>query len=554
MIKNLYIENYALIDKLELNFGKGFTVITGETGAGKSIIIGALSLLLGQRADNSVLFDKNKKCIVEGQFDISLLNINNIFDENDLDYDGICIIRREINDNGKSRAFINDTPVNLTILKEIGEKLIDIHSQHNTLLLNTSDFQLNVLDVFSNNKNILKEYKTEFKIYENLIKNLEILRNQDNEANTNKDYLQFQFDELEKANLIIDEQEKLEKELEVLTNAEEIKKTLYGLCYELNESEENIINRLNELNAGITKIKNFHPILNEIESRLLSCIIELKDISEEAFSFNEQIHFDNNLIEKYTERLDIIYKLQKKHKVNTVSELLEIKDDISEKLINITSLSEKIVELEKQADNQYNKIKTIAEQISNNRNKNITILEKKLIEILKDLGMNDANISINLIKLDRPNINGIDEITFLFSANKGSNMKKISEVASGGEMSRLMLAIKSVISEQNILPTVIFDEIDSGVSGDIAGKVGKIMKMMSNDRQIIAITHLPQIAAKADYHYFVSKSLKNERTISDVKELNEEEKIIEIAKMLSDEHVTNSAISAAKELKKVSNN
>ncbi len=554
MIKNLYIENYALIEKLELNFGKGFTVITGETGAGKSIIIGALSLLLGQRADNNVLFDKNKKCIVEGQFDISLLNINNIFNENDLDYDGICIIRREINDNGKSRAFINDTPVNLTILKEIGEKLIDIHSQHNTLLLNTSDFQLNVLDIFANNKNILKEYKTEYKIYENLIKQLEILRNKDNEANTNKDYLQFQFDELEKANLIIDEQEKLEKELEVLTNAEEIKKTLYGLCYELNESEENIINRLNELNSGITKIKNFHPILNEIESRILSCIIELKDINEEAFSFNEQIHFDNNLIEKYTERLDIIYKLQKKHKVNTVSELLDIKDEISEKLININSLSEKILELEKQSDNQFNKIRNIAEQISNNRNKNITVLEKKLIEILKDLGMNDANISINLIKLDRPNINGIDEITFLFSANKGSNMKKISEVASGGEMSRLMLAIKSVISEQNILPTVIFDEIDSGVSGDIAGKVGKIMKMMSNDRQIIAITHLPQIAAKADYHYFVSKSLKNERTISDVKELNEEEKIIEIAKMLSDEHVTNSAISAAKELKKVSNN
>jgi len=554
MLKYLFIENYALIEKLELSFKQGFTVITGETGAGKSIIVGALSLILGQRADISVLHNKDKKCIVEGHFDISVLNIKNIFDDNELDFDKICIIRREINNNGKSRAFINDSPVNLTLLKDIGEKLIDIHSQHNTLLINSSDFQMDVIDIFSENRKLIKDYKEEYFKLISLIKKLEALKIQNNEAEANRDFMQFQYNELERANLIIDEQEKIENDLEILTNAEEIKKTLYGISHELNELDNNIIKRLSELNSGISKIKNYHPILIEIESRLISCIVDLKDINDESITLNEQINFDQNLIDKNTERLDFIYKLQKKHNVGTITELIKIKEEIEEKLSKIISLGDKIVEIEKETEEQSNKVNFIAVEISKNRHKNSIDLEKEIVSILKDLGMLDARIKINLEKLDKLSINGLDEISFSFSANKGNEMKKISEVISGGEMSRLMLAIKSVISEQNILPTVIFDEIDSGVSGDIAGKVGKIMQKMSKDRQIIAITHLPQIAAKSTNHYYVSKSTIQERTISEVKELNEEEKIIEIAKMLSDEEVTESAILVAKDLKGIVNN
>lgn len=550
MLKFLFIENYALIEKLELKFKEGFTVITGETGAGKSIIIGALSLILGKRVDISVLYNKEKKCVVEGHFDISTLNIINFFNQNELDYDDICIIRREINSNGKSRAFINDTPVNMTLLKEIGEKLIDIHSQHNTLLINTSEFQMSVLDVFSGNIDLLKHYKDEYYKYVSLKNKLEIIKIEDRENEVNKDFLQFQYDELEKAKLITGEQNKIEKELEILTNAEEIKKMLYGISFELSESENNVVKRLNELISGITKIKNFHPILNEIESRLLSCLVELKDINEEAITFNEQIHFDSNLIEKYTDRLDIIYKLQKKHKVITVDELINIKDEIDDKLNKISSLSDKIIELERETTEQLNKVVNISEKVSKKRHENIKGLENEITKILRELGMKDAKLKIILEKANNMKINGLDEISILFTANKGSDLKKLADVVSGGEMSRLMLAIKSVISEQNILPTVIFDEIDNGVSGDIAGKVGKIMYKMSQDRQIIAITHLPQIAAKSDNHFYVSKATMQERTISEVKELNEEEKIIEIAKMLSDEELTESAILAARDLKK----
>jgi DNA repair protein RecN (Recombination protein N) len=548
MLSHLYIENYALIEKLEIDFTSGFSVITGETGAGKSIIIGAISLILGQRADVSILFNKTKKCVIEGSFDISQLELKEFFINNELDEDNPCILRREILTNGKSRAFINDTPVNLGQLKEIGEKLVDIHSQHNTLTLNNSDFQMSVTDTIAGNQELLKKYNIEFIKYQKLKQELIQLKEKEKEANTQKDYLQFIFDELEKANFQTDEQEKVTIELELQNNAEEIKTGLFKSISILSQSEINAISLLNEVGNQFNKLKEYHPKIKEINIRMQSCIIELKDIVTETEAIEESIHFDNEKIDFLTQRLDLIYRIEKKHSVNTIFELLEIKDRISKELLQISSYEEKIVSLEKEVGQQHKIISDIADSISNQRENIIPGIENKVKVILNELGMSTAELKINLTKNQQLTIKGCNTIEFLFNANKGGELRELSKVISGGELSRLMLAIKSIISKQKILPTVIFDEIDNGVSGDIAAKVGTIMRKMASNRQLIAITHLPQIAAKAEDHYFVSKKSNDEFTSSIIKKLSKDEKIEEIAKMLSNEKVTASALENARQL------
>jgi DNA repair protein RecN (Recombination protein N) len=548
MLSHLYIENYALIEKLEIDFTSGFSVITGETGAGKSIIIGAISLILGQRADVSILFNKTKKCVIEGSFDISQLELKEFFINNELDEDNPCILRREILTNGKSRAFINDTPVNLGQLKEIGEKLVDIHSQHNTLTLNNSDFQMSVTDTIAGNQELLKKYNIEFIKHQKLKQELIQLKEKEKEANTQKDYLQFIFDELEKANFQTDEQEKVTIELELQNNAEEIKTGLFKSISILSQSEINAISLLNEVGNQFNKLKEYHPKIKEINIRMQSCIIELKDIVTETEAIEESIHFDNEKIDFLTQRLDLIYRIEKKHSVNTIFELLEIKDRISKELLQISSYEEKIVSLEKEVNQQHKIIADIADSISNQRENIIPGIENKVKVILNELGMSTAELKINLTKNQQLTIKGCNTIEFLFNANKGGELRELSKVISGGELSRLMLAIKSIISKQKILPTVIFDEIDNGVSGDIAAKVGTIMRKMASNRQLIAITHLPQIAAKAEDHYFVSKKSNDEFTSSIIKKLSKDEKIEEIAKMLSNEKVTASALENARQL------
>ncbi len=548
MLSHLHIENYALIEKLDIGFSSGFSVITGETGAGKSIIIGALSLILGQRADTGVLLNKSAKCVIEGSFDIANLNLKDFFISNELDDENPCLLRREIAPNGKSRAFINDTPVNLNQLKELGECLVDIHSQHNTLTLNNSDFQMAVVDNVAGNQELMKQYLHEFKLYQQLNNQLQDLKLKEKEANTNRDYLQFLFDELENANLKVDEQEEITKELEIQNNAEEIKSGLYKTIDTLSQSEINIIAQLNELGTHLSKLSAYHPQIKEIAERLQSCTIELKDIADETETIEEKVHFDAVLLEQLTQRFDLLFRLEKKHNVDNVSDLISIHAKISDELLLIASFEDKIILLEKELKQQFEKVKKLAEDLSAKREIAIPLIEKTVKEILSNLGMNTATLKIGLSKLEHFNNSGNNAIVFLFNANKGGELRELSKVVSGGELSRLMLAVKSIISKQNILPTVIFDEIDSGVSGDIAGKVGLIMKKMSIDMQLIAITHLPQIAAKADVHYFVSKQSDEKMTRSLIKQLNDNEKIEEIAKMLSNENVTVSALENAKEL------
>ncbi|MFZ4413759.1 MAG: DNA repair protein RecN [Bacteroidales bacterium] len=548
MLSHLYIENYALIDKLEIDFSSGFSVITGETGAGKSIIIGALSLILGQRTDIGVLLDKSSKCVVEGSFNIGKLNLNDFFVSNELDLENPCLLRREIAPNGKSRAFINDTPVNLNQLKELGERLVDIHSQHNTLTLNNSDFQMAVVDNVAGNQELIKEYLIEFKLFQQLNIELQDLKSKEKEANTHRDYLQFLFDELENANLKANEQQEIVSELEIQNNAEEIKTGLYKTIDTLSQSELNVEAQLNELAVHLSKLAIFHPQIKEITERLQSCIIELKDISNEAASLEEKVLFDTKLIEQLTQRLDLIFRLEKKHNVASVAELLEIYQKISDELFDIASFEDKISLLEKNLAIEFDKLKKLSADLSLKREAATPLIEVAVKDILSNLGMATANLKIILSKTEDFNNSGSNDIVFLFNANKGGELRELSKVISGGELSRLMLAIKSIVSKQNLLPTVIFDEIDNGVSGDIAGKVGLIMKKMSNDMQLIAITHLPQIAAKADIHYFVSKQSDEKITRSLIKQLNASEKVEEIAKMLSNEKVTVSALENAREL------
>jgi len=550
MLKHLSIQNYALIDKLEVDFSDGLTIITGETGAGKSILLGALGLIAGSRADAQSLQDKTKKCIVEASFNIKDYSLKDFFWANELDYEVTTNIRREITPEGKSRAFINDTPVTLTQLKGLAERLIDIHSQHQTLTLNGTEFQLSVVDAYANHTDLLSEYALNFKQFKAVKKALDELMQRESQAKKELDYFQFQFNELEEANLKSGEQLQAEQELETLNNAEDIKLNLSKAASGLNGGEQNLLTSLNEIKALLASLAKFKPEINDLSVRLNSSYIELKDISYELENIEQDIVYDPKLIEKLTIQLDIIYRLQQKHQVKSVEELISIKDELSNKLLEFSSLETGIEKTKKELNIIQKSLKILAKKIAADRKKEIPKIEKEIASLLSSLSMPNAQLKIEHIETEILGANGTDSVNFLFSANKGSDFKELNKVASGGELSRLMLSIKSLIAQLTALPTIIFDEIDTGVSGDVADKVGSIMNLMANAMQVITITHLPQIASKGQSHLFVYKEDKNNKTYSNIKKLSADERVQEIAKMLSTGTPTAAAISNAMELLK----
>lgn len=550
MLKHLSVQNYALIDKLEVEFVDGLTIITGETGAGKSILLGALGLIAGNRADTQSLQDKTKKCVVEASFKIKGAHFKDFFATNELDYESTTSIRREINPEGKSRAFINDTPVTLAQLKELAEYLIDIHSQHQTLTLNGSVFQLSVVDAFADHTATLEEYASGFKQFKLLGKQLNELTAKEAQAKKDLDYFQFQFNELEDANLKGADQVAMEQELETLNNAEEIKSDLSKAAMGLSGGEQNLISSLNEIKIILSSIAKFKPEINELSTRLSSAFIELKDISNELESLEQDIVYDPKRIEMLTEKLDAINRLLQKHQLKTVEELIGLKEELSNKLLDFNSLEAEIEKTNKELEQLRKTLMTLAKKMSASRKKSIPKIEKEIASLLSSLSMPNAQLKVEHSESEVLTANGIDKVNFLFSANKGSEFKELNKVASGGELSRLMLSVKSLIAQLTSLPTIIFDEIDTGVSGDVADKVGTIMDQMSAKMQVITITHLPQIASKGESHLFVYKEDKNNKTYSNIRNLNATERVQEIAKMLSTGNPTAAAISNAKELLK----
>ncbi|MBK8874125.1 MAG: DNA repair protein RecN [Bacteroidetes bacterium] len=550
MLQRLSIRNYALIEELDITFSKGMTTITGETGAGKSILLGALALLIGSRADSSSLLKKNVKCVVEGTFHIDNYQLEEFFKINDLDYEKETLLRREINPEGKSRAFVNDTPVNLSVMKELGNRLIEIHSQHETLTLNDSGFQMLVADSYAGNQSLLKKYLTNFKSYTSAIEQLKQLRAEEEKAKQDSDYYQFLFNELDEAGLKSGEQQTLEQELEILNNSEEIKTALSKAGTIINGDEENLLSALASIQQTIQSVTKVFPKATEILERIKSAQIELKDIGNELESLERDVIIDPKAAEIIADRLDVIYKLQQKHKVNTVDELIAVHEGLSNKLMNMTSLEDQIRALEKSSDELRTSLKLLAQELHDKRKKAIPEIEKNVATLLRDLGMKHAvlKIELNGLPADQFRTNGTDTIKFLFSANKGVEYRELHKVASGGELSRVMLAVKSIIARLSGLPTIIFDEIDTGISGEVAHKVGNILVDMARERQVIAITHLPQMAVKGEEHFFVYKTTGKELTTTAIKKLTKAERVEEIAKMLSGEQPTKAALANAREL------
>jgi len=554
MLEKLVINNYALIDNLEISFDKGLNILTGETGAGKSIILGALSLILGQRAESRYFFNQQKKCVIEGVFSINGFHLKNFFEENELDYEAETILRREITADGKSRAFINDTPVNLTIIKQLGEKLIDIHSQHATLEINDPEFQLLVVDSVSGHGELLNEYRSKYRAYKKSVAKLQQLMSENDKAKSELDYFQFQFDELEKASLADDEQERLEQELYTLNNAEEIKRNLLGAFYLMQDGETSALIQLREAGHHLYTLEKFNPEIAELHERLKSTLIELKDISAEIENIEQRTHTDETKAVEINDRLSLIYNLQKKHRVSTNTELLQLQEELSEKIQQALFGDEEIAKLQKQITAEKQELEKLAGQLSANRAKIIPNIEKQVIEALAEMGMPNSTLKIELSLLppkggdSHLGPDGSDQVRFLFSANKGHALAEMSKVASGGELSRLMLSIKSLIARYTALPTIIFDEIDTGISGEVANKVGQIMERLAGNLQVISITHLPQIASKGQSHYFVYKDNETATTYTRIRQLDKHERVVEIAKMLSGDKPGESALQNAREL------
>lgn len=548
MLTQLSIKNYALINELKIDFSSGLSIITGETGAGKSILLGALGLVLGNRADSSTLKDNSKKCIVEAKVSIANYNLREFFEEVDLDYEDHTIIRREILPSGKSRAFVNDTPVNLSILNDLRSNLIDVHSQHQTLSLSDTNFQFSVIDALAKNASKIESYKKGLIKLKNLKKQLEDLKTSQREANQQHDYNLHLFNELNDANLEIDEQEILEEKLEKLNNIEDIKINL-SEALEISINEEiGLQTLLNTLENRLSKISSFSKEYKDLSDRITSVKIELDDIVSELEDENENVEFNPNEAEELNDRLQLIYNLQKKHYVNSNKELLEILEELSNKIIAVESSEEVINQKESEIKEVEQKLNDLAEKISKARQKVIPSLQSALQSLLSDLGMQNARFSIKVNLKDSYFSNGKDELQFLFSANKGGSFGELKKVASGGELSRIMLAIKKILSENISLPTIIFDEIDTGVSGEISNKIATIMQQMSKQMQVITITHLPQIAAKGNNHYKVYKEDINNTTTTNLRLLSPDERIVEIAEMLSGKEFSETAITHAKEL------
>jgi len=548
MLQHLRIQNFALIEETEVHLNQGLTVITGETGAGKSILLGALGLTLGNRADVSSLHNKTKKCIIEAQFNIKEYSLTSFFEQNELDFEEVTTIRREITPEGKSRAFINDTPTTLSVLKELGEKLIDIHSQHETVLLKETNFQFELVDAFAQTTNLFADYKKQFSALQKLRKQLEELTAQEIQAKKELDYFQFQFSELEEANLKVGEQQQLEEESETLENAELIKSNLSKASLAINGGDENIVSALALVKQQLQSVSKFGKQFNELFERINSVSIELKELSNDINSCEEDVVYDNTRLEEVNTQLDKLNRLLKKHGVNKEEELLVIKTDIESKLQQFSSLEVAIEKTQKEITVFEKQCKTVAKDLSDKRQKSTAGIEQNIKTMLASLSMANAQFKIELKPLELLSVNGLNTISFLFTANKGAEFKELHKTASGGELSRLMLCLKALLAERTALPTIIFDEIDTGVSGDVADKIGNILFTMGKTMQVITITHLPQMASKGGNHLFVYKSDSKDKTTSSIKALNKEERIAEIAKMLSTGTPTETALKNAKEL------
>jgi DNA repair protein RecN (Recombination protein N) len=547
MLKELEIKNYALIEHLHLQPHQALNIITGETGAGKSIMLGAIGLLLGNRADTKVLFNDTEKCIIEAVFDITDYQMQVLFEEQDLDYQSQTTIRREITPAGKSRAFINDTPVNLDTLKSVVTKLIDIHSQHDNLQLGNHLFQLNILDLFAENKSLLQAYQNQYKSFVQIKKQFQQKQKEYAEFQKEYDYNSFLYKELQEANLQIDEQELHEQELQKLERVEEIKTKLQKISLFLSTGEPAMVDELRTFTNLLSSIANISTTYQQIFERLESCRIELNDIAHEIENEQEAIEYTPERWEELTQRLSLIYQLQKKHQVQTIKELLEKQAILEEKVRKVENFDEEIQTLQIQLNENKIILDQKAQELSESRKNIKDKLAQEIIQLLAELGMPNAVLQIKITPQE-PLLEGIDIVNFLFSANKGVAPQEISKVASGGEFSRLMLAVKYILATKIAMPTIIFDEIDAGISGEIAFKMGKMFQTMTNQHQIIAITHLPQIASKGHQHYFVYKDNNAERTISRIKILSQEERIQEIAQMISGSVVSENAIRSAKEL------
>ena len=548
MLKKLNIQNYAIIDEIEINFSPQLNIITGETGAGKSILMGALSLILGERADTSILLRTDKKCFIEGVFSIdSKKKVREFLEENELDAEDELVLRREIAATGKSRAFINDTPATLQQLKQLASLLVDLHQQFDSLELGDSDFQRAVIDALANNQETIQSYQTLYRQYLQGKKELSILQGKKAAFNKELDYHQFLFDELNEMNFQENELEHLDSELKMLSNSEGIKTALDKVYFDLNESERPIVQLLKQLANQLHAYSAFHPDLQTVIDRLQSSQIELQDIADEITHINHSVHFDEKRIEFINERMASGYKLLKKHAVKTTTELLNIQNDLEQKLQAVLHIDDAIISKEKEVKILLQQIEKIAEKISSARNKQAKPLENKVNELLVQVGMPNAKIKTE-IRSVALNEYGYDAIEFLFDANKSNRYEPIRKVASGGELSRLMLCIKSLVAQSIDLPTMIFDEIDSGISGEAAKQVGIIMKSLSSNRQIICITHQPQIAGKANAHFFVYKEIKNDAVKTNIRLLDQAERITTIAKMLSGEKPTAAALENAREI------
>lgn len=549
MLTSLYICNYALISELKIDFDKGFSVITGETGAGKSIILGALSLILGQRAETKFVKKDTEKCVIEAEFDISnYKKLKYFFENNDIDDTGkSCIIRRELISSGKSRAFVNDTPVSLTVLRDLSIQLIDIHSQFDNLMLSNDGYQLEVVDVVANNNDLLKKYAAEYNDWQELLVELKKLEKMAEKSAMELDFIQFQFTQLNDAKLDENEQELLESEQETLVHAEEIKAELTNATMLLDE-ENSVLPLLKEVIAGVTKVKNYISGSDAWIERLQSCYIDIKDIKSELGTFADKVEFNPSRLEWIETRLSELYTLQKKYKVNSVAELIEIRNEFEKQLLKIESFDEEIEKSKSMIVLAAENLKQTAKQLTESRKKAVQPIEKYMVSQLLKLGIVNAQFKVDMRQVSDFLPNGMDEISFLFSANKNREVQPVQMVASGGEMSRLMLSIKSLIANKTDLPSIIFDEIDTGVSGEIAHRVGEIMQTMSKEMQVITITHLPQIAAKSAHHYRVFKDDSGEQSQTRIVKLSNEERATEIAQMLSGKNITQAALQNAREL------
>ena len=548
MLAKLFVQNYALIKELDVEFENGLTIITGETGAGKSILLGALSLILGTRADTTVLLDKNEKCIVEGIFRIDEYDLQDFFVSNELDFEPMTTLRREINPAGKSRAFINDTPVTVNLLKELGDHLIDIHSQHQTLMLSDNSFQMNIIDSFAGTGKLKDEYRQAYYHFLTLKKEFAGLKEQSDKNRSDLEYFRFQFNQLEEAKLKSGEQAELEAEQELLAHTEEIKTALSESVRLFTEDDTSILSMLREVKSNIGKIRSFLPDTEDLLKRAESSLIELDDLAMEIEKLAFSIEADPQRLKRVNERLDSLYSLIQKHRVKNLEELIIKKEEISNLINSIAGSDERLATLETLLEDETRKLKLISGEISKKRRSVLGEIESKITGILKQLGMPNAKFRISLTELRDFTSSGTDQADFLFSANKQIAPENLARIASGGELSRVMLSLKSLLTKNNNLPTIIFDEIDSGVSGEVADKVGQILSGMGKYMQVVNITHLPQVASRGTRHYHVYKDDTADSTFTRVKLLTHEERILEVARLLSGSEVTETAIKNAKEL------